>query len=79
MKLLSSAKGLPSNGVPKHKFGGGRRRKTSHAADTFEDRNPEETSVNSTGCKKSASRADSKRFMLNNAGSPPEGLRFSLP
>jgi len=35
MKLLSSAKGLPSNAVPKHKFGAGRRRKTSHAADTF--------------------------------------------
>jgi len=35
MKHLSSAKGLPSNAVPKHKFGGRRRRKTSHAADTF--------------------------------------------
>jgi len=35
MKLLSSAKGLPSNAVPKHKFRGGRRRKTSHAAHTF--------------------------------------------
>jgi len=37
MKLLSSAKGLSSNAVPKHKIGGGRRRKTSHAhaADTF--------------------------------------------
>jgi len=35
MKLLSLAKGLSSNAVPKHKIGGGRRRKTSHAADTF--------------------------------------------
>ena len=35
MKLLSLAKALPSNAVLKHKFGGGRRRKTSYAADTF--------------------------------------------
>jgi len=35
MKLLSSAKGLPSNADPKHKFGSGRKRKTSYAADTF--------------------------------------------
>jgi len=35
MKLLPSAKALPSNAVLKHKFGGGRRRKTSYAADTF--------------------------------------------
>jgi len=35
MKFLSSAKGLPCNAVPKHKFGGGKRRKTSYAADTF--------------------------------------------
>jgi len=35
MKLLSSAKGLLSNAVLKHKFGGGRRRKTSYAADNF--------------------------------------------
>jgi len=35
MKLLSSAKRLPSNAVRKHKFGGGRRRKTLRAADTF--------------------------------------------
>jgi len=32
MQLLSSAKGLPSTAVPKHKFGGGRRRKTSYDA-----------------------------------------------
>ena len=32
MKLLSLAKGLSSNAVPKNKIGGGRRRKTSHAA-----------------------------------------------
>jgi len=35
MKVLSSAKRLSSNAVPKHKIGGGRRRKTSHAADNF--------------------------------------------
>jgi len=35
MKLLSSAKGLPSNAVPKHKFRGRRRSKASHATDTF--------------------------------------------
>jgi len=35
MKLLSSDKGLPSNAVVQHKFGGGRRKKTSCAADTF--------------------------------------------
>jgi len=35
MKLLSSAKGLSSNAVPKRKIGDGRRRKTSHGADTF--------------------------------------------
>jgi len=35
MKLLSSAKGLPSNTDPKHKFGSGRKHKTSYAADTF--------------------------------------------
>jgi len=45
----------------------------------FEDRNREETSVSNTGCEKFASKAASKRFILNNAGSPPEGLRFSLP
>jgi len=54
MKLLSSAKGLPSNAVPKHKFGGGRRKKTSYRH-LFEDRNPEETSVKSTGYEKFAS------------------------
>jgi len=35
MKLLFSVKGISSNALPKHKFGGGRRRKASHAADTF--------------------------------------------
>jgi len=35
MKLLSSAKGLPSNAASKHKFVGGRRRKTSYVADIF--------------------------------------------
>lgn len=28
MKLLASGKGLPSNAIPNHKYGGGRRRKT---------------------------------------------------
>ena len=33
MKLLASSKGLPVNTVPKHKFGGGRRKKTSNTTD----------------------------------------------
>jgi len=45
----------------------------------FGGRNPEETSINSTGCEKYASRAASKRLISNNAGLPPEGLRFFLP
>ena len=35
MKLLASAKGLPPNKVPKHRFGGGRKKKTSNATDTL--------------------------------------------
>ena len=35
MKLLASAKGLPPNKVPKQRFGGGRKKKTSNATDTL--------------------------------------------
>ena len=35
MKLLASAKGLPPNKVHKHRFGGGRKKKTSNATDTL--------------------------------------------
>ena len=35
MKLLASAKGLPPNKVPKHRFGGGQKKKTSNATDTL--------------------------------------------
>ena len=35
MKLLASAKGLPLNKVPKHRFGGGQKKKTSNAMDTL--------------------------------------------
>ena len=35
MKLLTSAKGLPPNKVLKHRFGGGRKKKTSNATDTL--------------------------------------------
>ena len=34
MRLLVAARELPNNTVPKHKFGGGRRRKTSRLTDT---------------------------------------------
>ena len=35
MRLLAVAKELPNNTVPKHKFGGGKRRKTSRLTDTI--------------------------------------------
>ena len=35
MKLLASAVRLPPNKVPKHRFGGGRKKKTSNATDTL--------------------------------------------
>ena len=35
MKLLASAIGHPPNKVPKHRFGGGRKKKTSNATDTL--------------------------------------------
>ena len=34
MRLLAAAKDLPNNTVPKHKFGGGRKKKTSPHTDT---------------------------------------------
>ena len=35
MRLLAAAKDLPNNTVPKHKFGGGRKKKTSPQTDTI--------------------------------------------
>ena len=35
MSLLAAAKDLPNNTVPKHKFGGGRKKKTSPNTDTI--------------------------------------------
>ena len=35
VKFLASAKGLPSNKVPQHRFGGGHKKKTSNATNTL--------------------------------------------
>ena len=79
MKLLSFAKGLISNAAPKHKFGGGRRRKTAYAADTFLrieiQKKPQLTALD---VKNLQPELLQNVFILNNAGSPPEGLWFSL-
>jgi len=49
MRLLAAAKDLPSNTIPKHKFGGGRRKKTCKHTDTIMKRelqkNPQLTAL----------------------------------
>jgi len=68
MKLLSLAKGLPQAMQFQSISLEVEREERLHMLQTlFQERNLEETSVNSTGCEKSASRAASKRFIPNNA------------
>jgi len=76
MNLLSSAKGLPSNAVPKHKFGGGRIRKTSYAADTCLKTEIEKKPQLIALDVKNLHPELLKRFILNNARLPPEDSGF---
>ena len=75
MKLLASAKGLPPNKVPKHRFGGGRKKKTSNAMDTLIKRevqkNPRLTALE---LKKFASRTAEKCCCAHHTASPAKRL-----
>ena len=74
MKLLASAKGLPPNKVPKHRFGGGRKKKTSNATDTNKKGGAKKSTTDSPGAKKFASRTAGKCCRVHHTASPAKRL-----
>ena len=75
MKLLASAKGLPPNKVPKHRFGGGRKKKTSNVTDTLIKREVQKNlTTDSPGAKKFAFRTAGKCCRAHHTASPAKRL-----
>ena len=79
MKLLASSKGLPVNTVPKHKFGGGRRKKTSNTTDKLIKRGGKKSKVNSPGAKKYAPKAHGKCGSVHHPASPAKRVGLAQP
>ena len=75
MKLLASAKGLPPNKVPKHRFGGGRKKKTSKRDAHFNKKGgAKKSTTDSPGAKKFASRTAGKCCRAHHTASPAKRL-----
>ena len=75
MNLLTSAKGLPPNKVPKHRFGGGRKKEDIKCDGQFnEEGGAEKSTTDSPGAKKFASRTAGKCCSAHNAASPAKRL-----
>ena len=74
MKLLASAKGLPPNKVPKHRFEGGRKKRHQTRRHFNKKGGAKKSTTDSPGAKKFASRTAGKCCRAHHTASPAKRL-----